>query len=151
MDTGVTGGDREIDVEVAANVARLRQAAGMSQTALGKAMHDAGQTHWRQNTVSRVESGTQKLTLGELKDLGLILGNVLEGTWLESTAFASETNSAFVRRQLDLAEEALKQAAASIALLRGTLDDASVVTRWARPGDPSSDPDSEEAEPDGDD
>lgn len=68
------------DRVVAANVERLRKRAGMTQAELAHAMYSAGQTHWRQNTVSRVEHGRQKMGFEDLEAISGILGDVLAGT-----------------------------------------------------------------------
>lgn len=72
--------DRDDEV-MAENVRRMRVTSGMSQVRLAAAMVEAGHTHWRQNTVSRIERAEQKLTVGEGKALEAILGgNVTAGT-----------------------------------------------------------------------
>ena len=63
---------------VGANIRQLRKQRGMSQTALAEAMREAGQSHWYQTTVSRVELGTQGLDLDEAGALEDVLGG---GIW----------------------------------------------------------------------
>ena len=48
-----------------AEIRAAREAARMSQNALAEAMRRAGQEHWRQTTVSRVERDIQRLTVDE--------------------------------------------------------------------------------------
>lgn len=68
------------EATIGENIRRLRKAAGLSQVQLADAMRDRGQTHWRQNTVSRVENGRQPLDLSEFEPLAEILGDFLQGT-----------------------------------------------------------------------
>lgn len=69
---------------VAANINRLRMAKGLSQSGLADCMREAGATHWRQNTVSRIERGLQPPTFAEVEELASILGHgVLQGTKME--------------------------------------------------------------------
>ncbi len=62
---------------IAWNIARLRKRAGMSQEALARAMVEAGEGHWRQTTVSRVERGKQGLRMSETIALLRILGDYI--------------------------------------------------------------------------
>lgn len=121
------------DGVVGANVSRLRKRAGLSQTALALAMREAGQTHWRQNTVSRVETGRQSLNVGEFRALSEILGNVLEGTPLGDRL--AEAGRSLVRNivavrlrnaetALGKVETALAQALDEVRTLRYVYDDA---------------------------
>lgn len=48
----------------------------MSQAALAEAMQAAGATNWHQTTVSRVENGTQTLTLSDMAVLRIVLGDI---------------------------------------------------------------------------
>ncbi len=121
------------DMEVLAfNVARLRKRLGMSQTALAQAMQEQGLSHWRQNTVSRVETGKQELSVRELRALGEILGPVLGGTDFAGTlaqAARGTLNAMLVlhlRRlhlALDKSMTELAQADAEIRWLRTAFDD----------------------------
>lgn len=60
-------------------VADVREERGLSQTAFANAMQAAGAAHWRQTTVSRVEAGTQRLTLTDAVVLCQVLGLSLTG------------------------------------------------------------------------
>lgn len=72
---------------IGSNITRLREQKGWTQTQLGDAMQEAGQTHWRQTTVSRVERGGQDLRFAELAALVSVLGrDVLAGTFVRSLA-----------------------------------------------------------------
>lgn len=69
------------DEAIGANVRKARTDRGLSQAELARRMYDAGQTHWRQNTVSRVENGKQPLNAGEIQALAAILEkDLLEGS-----------------------------------------------------------------------
>lgn len=57
-----------------ANVKRIRQDRGLSQTALAEAMAGRGHSAWRQTTVSRTEQGARALLFAEMGDLAEILG-----------------------------------------------------------------------------
>lgn len=70
-------------VSIGENVARLRKDLRLSQEQLAAHMRSAGATHWRQNTVSRVETGKQEPTFLEVVYLAGILGTeVYRGTAL---------------------------------------------------------------------
>lgn len=75
------------DSLVAANMKRLRKAAGLSQAELARRMRDAG-LDWHQNTVSRVENGTRAVTgYREVRGLLAVLGpEVTLGTEAEDAA-----------------------------------------------------------------
>jgi transcriptional regulator with XRE-family HTH domain len=121
------GEGKDDDSEVVAfNVARLRKGLDMSQTALAEAMQEAGQTHWRQNTVSRVETGKQAFSLGEVRALTDILGgDVMAGTFFSQSLRTSARGlqRAVVARRLKQADDALSQALTDIRELRGHFDD----------------------------
>lgn len=66
------------------NVASLRRGAGLSQQALADEMRHQGMDHWRQTTVSRVESGAQVVDCDEWLALeGIVGADVLAGTRYE--------------------------------------------------------------------
>lgn len=118
--------DTPDDAVLATNVARLRQAAGMSQTALADAMRAEGQDHWRQTTASRVERGRQRLTAGEVLALQRILGpDVIHGTAMLATMTAGHPllREEAARRALAEAEAALAQALATVQALRALYSD----------------------------
>ena len=120
------GKDDDDSEVVAFNVARLRKRLDMSQTALAEAMQEAGQTHWRQNTVSRVETGKQALSFGEVRVLTDILGgDVMAGTFFSKSLRKSARGlqRAVVARRLKQADDALSQALTDIRELRGHFDD----------------------------
>ena len=104
-------------VTIGDNIARLRKRQGLSQTELADGMQDAGQTHWRQNTVSRVERGQQDVNLDEIQ----ALEEVLDGDVLEDTEFAVKSAAKFavrdmaVRSRLESAEKLLAHAADALA------------------------------------
>lgn len=111
---------------IAANIAHLRKAAGMSQTALADAMRTAGQDHWRQNTVSRVERGAQRINVGEIRDLSRILGgSVLAGTRVDESVrdVGRSAIDAAVANKLARADRALSDALEQIRALRYVYDD----------------------------
>lgn len=123
------GDDAEV---IAFQVARLRRHHGMSQTALAEAMRGAGKTHWRQNTVSRIESGKQGLTVSEVSALRTILGDVLAGTSFSEkarqiadaiTERATATRLRNAEAALSTAQEFIEQALKEIQALRTANDD----------------------------
>ncbi|MFK5688737.1 helix-turn-helix domain-containing protein [Ornithinimicrobium sp. LYQ92] len=65
---------RADDRRVGSNVRYARQEVGLSQSDLAAAMREAGQEHWHQTTVSRVERGAQSITVAEGMALTTILG-----------------------------------------------------------------------------
>lgn len=114
------------DAVMAANVMRLRKARGMNQTALADAMRAAGQGHWRQTTVSRVELGKQRLTGGEVMALQKILGNeVIDGTAMDTLMKVSypRVREDAARRALAEAEQALAHALQTVQQLRALYTD----------------------------
>lgn len=125
----VAAGDAPADDDdrvIAANVARLRKAQRMSQDALGAAMRDAGQAHWRQTTVSRVENGRQRLTAGEVLALQQVLGpDVIGNTSMLADLQAAHPHvrDLAARKALADAERALAQALATVRELRALYDD----------------------------
>lgn len=65
---------------IGAQIKQLRKGSRMSQEELASRMRESEQTHWHQNTVSRVEAGKQRVNLAEIHALNAILGgNVIEG------------------------------------------------------------------------
>jgi transcriptional regulator with XRE-family HTH domain len=74
------GGMEDEDVVIGANIRRLRQVKGMSQTELAHAMQAAGRATWHQTTVSRVERGLQPVEYEDAGPLTEIIGDFLEGT-----------------------------------------------------------------------
>lgn len=69
------------------NITTARKAAKMSQAEMGKAMASRGHEHWRQTTVSRVETGRQAIKVAEMETLSEILGvSVIEGTGLAQSS-----------------------------------------------------------------
>src|SRR4051812_21058121 len=69
------------DARLAENVRKLREKAGMSQTALAEQMRERGH-NWHQQTVGRVESGTQPVRYSEAVALGAILrASLNQFTW----------------------------------------------------------------------
>ena len=112
---------------IAANVASLRKAQGMSQAALADAMRERGQDHWRQNTVSRVETGKQSLSVGEVIALEEILGGpLMRGTEFNARfkEFSAHVVRAGTAKRLKRADEALTSALEEIRELRWVHDDA---------------------------
>ena len=69
--------DLPMTVDDTGQIAWLRKRAGMSQEALALAMVNAGQRHWHQTTVSRVERGKQELRMSEALSLLRILGEYM--------------------------------------------------------------------------
>lgn len=68
----------------------LREDKGMSQSALAAAMTERGQP-WHQQTVTRVEQGTQQLKAAELVALAAIFKTSLDRfTWTQPEASATE-------------------------------------------------------------
>jgi transcriptional regulator with XRE-family HTH domain len=118
----------DIDKEViGANVARLRKAKGLSQTALAKAMRTAGHD-WHQNTVSRIENGRQAVHMREMEHLEPVLGgDLLDGTKFAATfaeqwkSFGEEMINRLVQRRLETAESALAKATEELRQLRELL------------------------------
>lgn len=71
---------------VGSNIRYLREELGISQSALAESMREGGQDHWRQTTVSRVERGTQELSVGELLALERVFGpGTIFGTTTDET------------------------------------------------------------------
>ena len=106
---------------IAWNIARLRKRAGMSQEALARAMVEAGEGHWRQTTVSRVERGKQELNPGEMAALGGILGgDVMAGTHFSKTmrGVVSSAMRGATRRELAKIERSLRDALDALEGLR---------------------------------
>lgn len=123
------GDDRDV---IAFHVTRRRKALGLSQEALAEAMREAGQAHWRQTTVSRIENGKQELTVRELRSLEGILGNVMAGTRISeaaSSAAKAVRDAVLVRRlrrldeSLTAALEELTAAREDVRALRTAFDD----------------------------
>lgn len=110
----------EDDRVIAGNVKRLREAAGMTQAELAHAMFSAGQTHWRQNTVSRVEHARQKLGMDDLEAISEVLGNVLEGTEVAQriSASAGALKRSLTLQKLRAADDALAEALMHVRGLR---------------------------------
>lgn len=117
------------DELIAENIVRLRKSKGMSQAALADEMRSHGQDHWRQNTVSRVETGKQDLSFGELRVLTDVLGNVLEGTSVGATMsavgkqLADAARERFVKTRLRALDERLTAALDEVHQLRWMFDD----------------------------
>jgi len=61
------------DARLAENVRKMREQAGMSQAALAEQMRKRGH-NWLQQTVGRIESGTQPVRYSEAVALAAILG-----------------------------------------------------------------------------
>lgn len=117
------------DDTIARNIVRLRKAKGLSQSALADAMRERGQDHWRQNTVSRVETGKQSLNFGELRDLTDVLGNVLEETKLGGAMsslgkhIAEKERKRYLDKRLRSLDERLTAALDEVRQLRWMFDD----------------------------
>lgn len=117
------------DETIARNIVRLRKAKGLSQSALADAMRERGQDHWRQNTVSRVETGKQSPNFGELRDLTDVLGNVLEETKLGGTLsslgkhIAEKGRKRYLDKRLRSLDERLTAALDEVRQLRWMFDD----------------------------
>ena len=109
------------DEVIAGNVARLRKKAGLSQKALAEAMQEAGQPHWHQTTVSRIEAGRQSVTFGEVRALTSILGSVIEGTGLFKNVDAM--GDAIVMARLRDLEVTLANALEEIRELQAAFED----------------------------
>lgn len=77
MTTPDEQGGRADARRVGSNIRYLRQEDGLTQSGLAEAMRDAGQTHWHQTTVSRIERGAQTPTAAELLTLEKLLGTGL--------------------------------------------------------------------------
>lgn len=78
--------DPEEDKRIGSNVRFLRQERGFTQAQLAEEMQKAGQDHWYQTTVSRVERGSQSLTSAEVLALNEVLGSgVMHGTDFDAT------------------------------------------------------------------
>lgn len=82
----ITASDRTLSQ----NVTRLRKVCGLSQAALAEAMRERGQGHWRQTTVSRIETAKQAVSVGEAVELAAILGDVLADVLPQAATPASE-------------------------------------------------------------
>lgn len=110
---------RDQDV-VAANIARLRKERGMSQAALADAMQEAGATWWHQNTVSRIERGTQVVTFKDLPALTAVLPGVFSGTDLHgvSQAPVRSVERSLVLPRLHRVEQGLEAALAEVRELQ---------------------------------
>lgn len=122
MQTGATEADLR---RVGANIRFARTEKGLSQAALADAMREAGQGHWRQNTVSRVENGRQEVYLGELDALERILGGVLAGTELESALrdMGNTAQRVITVKRLRQVHQALIEAEKVISELRAIYGD----------------------------
>lgn len=95
----------------------------MSQTELAHAMQSSGMTHWRQNTVSRIETGKQEVTLREMQALGGILGDVTSGTDFATAVkqAAGEIRNRLLDRKLRAVEESLNAALEDVQWLRAAV------------------------------
>ena len=109
---------------IAFNVVRRRKQLGLSQVALADAMREAGMDHWRQNTVSRIETGKQELTFREVKVLSQILGNITAGidSFDQVRRAAGELRDSILSRKLQRAEASLVAALEEIRELRSVFD-----------------------------
>ncbi|KYH43668.1 helix-turn-helix transcriptional regulator [Branchiibius sp. NY16-3462-2] len=113
-------GSRDMNT-ISAGVKHARQEKRWSQERLAKEMANAGFGHWRQTTVSRVENGTQGLSMGEVGALDDLLGTSL---WAATQSYANlrETARQAGRRvtavHLRRAEELLEAAMQEIQQLR---------------------------------
>ena len=59
---------------VAERLKARRLARDMTQDQLARAMRGSGLSHWRQNTVSRIEAGSQEVSLDEARALAGFFG-----------------------------------------------------------------------------
>lgn len=69
------------DRAIGRNLERLRTSKGMNQTELARMMVEAGCSHFRQNTVSRIERGVQRLRVEEMRALLQVFGPGAEAIW----------------------------------------------------------------------
>lgn len=118
--------DQADSMALASNVQRQRKVLGMSQTELAAAMVKAGRTHWRQNTVSRVETGKQELSFGDLRALQGILGPITEGmpSMERATKAAGALKDVILSRKLQAVQAQLESALADVRKLRTVFDDS---------------------------
>lgn len=113
------------------NLVDLRRESGLTQSGLASLVQAMGLDHWRQTTVSRIESRTQDLTAQEVMALGGIFGRTLfEGTVLAwaGTEYAEVTEAAqqYAERAMELAalEQRLAMAQAELAAASGRAEEA---------------------------
>lgn len=80
-DSGSEASEQEasalVEARFAANLRRLRETAGISQVALAEEMSRRGWP-WRQQTVTRIESGKRLVRLGEAKSVADILRTTID-------------------------------------------------------------------------
>ena len=140
------------EARFAASVQRLREHAGISQTALAKQMSEAGWSGFHQTTISRIEKGVRPVRLGEARALARLLGSSvptmyspvgleqitgelrqLESVLSESLSRLARSGVELVQRQADARSRlvAIEQQAKSI-LERDRLDDRAPRVRQFR-------------------
>jgi len=88
--------------QFAANLKAVREARGMSQTALAERMSGLGH-RWHQSTVTKIEAGRRAVRIGEARDLATILDTTVDelsaiGTD-EAAAIEALTTSAIAVRK----------------------------------------------------
>lgn len=122
--------------EIAANIVRLRKQKRLSQSDLAAMMRAAGAGHWRQTTVSRVETGKQALTWQDVQALEAVLGDVTGGEGAESARrdAAASAEGALVALRLQALErdvrstmEALEGVLVAMSEIRVGLADPEVL------------------------
>ena len=96
-------------VDDTGHFAWLRKRAGMSQEALAHAMFEAGQRHWYQTTVSRVERGKQELRMSEAVALLRILGDYIPPS-VPSVPPAPQVPTASVAKRVGARVKAVREA-----------------------------------------
>lgn len=140
------------EARFAASVQRLREQAGISQTALARQMSEAGWSGFHQTTISRIEKGVRPVRLGEARALARLLGSSvptmyspvgleqITGELRQLETVLSESLSALARNGVELVQRqadarsrliALERQAASI-MERDHLDDRAPKVRQFR-------------------
>lgn len=116
------------DLTITKNLAAQRIQAGWSQRRLVDEMVAAGHDTWSQTGVSRIESGAQTLTFGEVATLTRLLGPLTEGTsWAEPSGACEGTPA-----RLAVLDTTLDTMRASLADLDAALTAARAVIRAQR-------------------
>lgn len=112
------------DGRIVENVIKARKRSGLTQAELAERLVTRGQTHWRQSTVSRVETGERPLTAADVMDLTAALdgADLFEGVQLYpgDTWFKLIEREVVMQRFLAI-EDALGSVVVQVASLRDSL------------------------------
>ena len=115
-----TSGGHAAEQHFPENLRAMREAKGISQAAIAKAMRERGHS-WHQTTVARVEAGRQPPGLGETVDLAAILGVTVDRlTWPGPEA----AEHALIARAAGALRTAWRETAAGSARLQAARESA---------------------------